>query len=315
METVLEKTGSQEITRFNFFDKEQFEVMQRVCKLFAKSELVPDLYKESKDNPLEKAMANCMIALEIASRIGASPLMVMQNMIIIYGRPSWSSKFLIATVNTCGRFNPLKFKFTNLGKVGKVNYVDYVYNPRTNKKEAAVKEFDGTSIDNIQCVAYTSPKGSNEVLESSPIDIRLAIQEGWYTKNGSKWQTMTQQMLMYRAASFWTSVYAPELSMGMKTEDEIRDIIYIDYEEVDKKEEKKTVIDIDKTGIEKEKETVKNTDEKKVDMKDEKQDENENGKDVKKKEKEIKNDFIIDDKEKETHFNADKNLFTENPPF
>lgn len=315
MEAVLEKTGSQEITRFNFFDKEQFEVMQRVCKLFAKSELVPDLYKESKDNPIEKAMANCMIALEIASRIGASPLMVMQNMIIIYGRPSWSSKFLIATVNTCGRFNPLKFKFTNLGKVGKVNYVDYVYNPRTNKKEAAVKEFDGTSIDNIQCVAYTSPKGSNEVLESSPIDIRLAIQEGWYTKNGSKWQTMTQQMLMYRAASFWTSVYAPELSMGMKTEDEIRDIIDIDYEEVDKKEEKKTVIDIDKTGIEKEKEPVKNTDEKKVEMKDEKKDENENGKDVKKKEKEIKNDVIIDDKGKETPFNADKNLFTENPPF
>mgnify|MGYP000888397888 CR=1 FL=1 len=317
METVLQKTeGSQEITRFNFFDKEQFEVMQRVCKLFAKSELVPDLYKESKDNPLEKAMANCMIALEIASRIGASPLMVMQNLVIIYGKPSWSSKFLIATVNTCGRFNPLKFKFTNLGKVGKVNYVDYVYNPRSNKKEAVMKEFDGTSIDNIQCIAYTSPKGSNEILESSPVDIRLAIKEGWYTKNGSKWQTMTQQMLMYRAASFWTSVYAPELSMGMKTEDEIRDIIDIDYEEVDKKEEKKPVIDIDKTEInEKEKEPVKNTNKKTVEVKEEKKDESKNGKDGKKKEKEIKNDVIIDDKGKEILFGENKNLFTENPPF
>ena len=170
--------------------------------------------------------------------------------------------------------------------------------------------------DNIQCIAYTSPKGSNEILESSPVDIRLAIKEGWYTKNGSKWQTMTQQMLMYRAASFWTSVYAPELSMGMKTEDEIRDIIDIDYEEVEKKEEKKPVIDIDKTGInENKKEPVKNTDEKTVEVKEEKKDENENRKEAKKREKEIKNDVIIDDKGKEILFGENKNLFTENPPF
>ena len=123
-------------------------------------------------------MANCMIALEIASRIGASPLMVMQNLVIIYGKPSWSSKFLIATVNTCGRFNPLKFKFTNLGKVGKVNYVDYVYNPRSNKKEAVMKEFDGTSIDNINVCLHVSK--TNEILESSPVDKGLQLKRMVY---------------------------------------------------------------------------------------------------------------------------------------
>ena len=56
------------IVSFNFFDKEQFDTMQRVCKLFAKSELVPDMYKESPTNPLEKAMANCMIAVETYNR-------------------------------------------------------------------------------------------------------------------------------------------------------------------------------------------------------------------------------------------------------
>lgn len=217
---------------FNFFDPVQFETMQRVCKLFANSELVPDMYKVSEKNPIEKAMANCMIAIEVAQRIGASPLMIMQNMIIIYGRPSWSSKFLVATVNTCGRFNPLQYRFTNLGRIGKVEYTDYVWNDRTRKKDAVVKIFDGTQIDNIQCIAFTTAKGSNDILESSPIDVRLAIQEGWYTKNGSKWQTMTRQMLMYRAASFWTNAYAPELSMGMKTEDELRDIIDVEYEDV-----------------------------------------------------------------------------------
>lgn len=235
---------------FNFFDPVQFETMQRVCKLFASSELVPDMYRaELKPIPVNpdqaklvmaenkaaesKALANCMIAIEMAQRIGASPLMIMQNMVIIYGRPSWSSKFLVATVNTCGRFEPLKYRITNLGKVGKVPYTDYVW--ANGKKSAVTKEYDGTQIDNLQCIAYTCAKSSDEVLESAPIDIRLAIQEGWYTKTGSKWVTMTRQMLMYRAASFWTNAYAPELSMGMKTVEEVQDIIDIDYEDVSEK--------------------------------------------------------------------------------
>lgn len=238
IQKMPQQTG---VVSFNFFDPVQFETMQRVCKLFANSELVPDMYKVSEKNPIEKAMANCMIAIEVAQRIGASPLMIMQNMIIIYGRPSWSSKFLVATVNTCGRFNPLQYRFTNLGRIGKVEYTDYVWNDRTRKKDAVVKTFDGTQIDNIQCIAFTTAKGSNDILESSPIDVRLAIQEGWFTKNGSKWQTMTKQMLMYRAASFWTNAYAPELSMGMKTEDELRDIIDVEYEDVtDRVERTKT---------------------------------------------------------------------------
>lgn len=228
----------------NFFDPTQFETMQRVCKMFASSELVPDMYKASKDNPIEKAVSNCMIAIEIAQRIGASPLMIMQNMVPIYGKPSWSSKFLVATVNTCGRFNPLQYRFTEKGMLGMVDYVDYekewvnTANGKGYYKSKAVqKQFDGQKIMDIECVAYTTAKGSDQVLESSPVSIRLAIQEGWYTKNGSKWQTMTKQMLMYRAASFWTSAYAPELSMGMRTVEEQQDI-YTEFEEVtDVKEE------------------------------------------------------------------------------
>lgn len=217
---------------FNFFDPVQFDTMQRVCKLFASSELVPDMYKVSDKNPIEKAMANCMIAIEIAQRIGASPLMVMQNMVPIYGKPSWSSKFLVATVNTCGRFNPLQYRFTEKSMLGMVDYTDYVWDNASRSKRAVTKQFDGKKVMDIECVAYTTAKGSDKMLESSPVSIRLAIQEGWYTKNGSKWQTMTKQMLMYRAASFWTSAYAPELSMGMKTIEENQDIQDVDYQEI-----------------------------------------------------------------------------------
>lgn len=234
---------------FNFFDPQQFETMQRVCKMFASSDLVPDMYKVSQTNPIEKAMSNCMIAIEIAQRIGASPLMIMQNMVPIYGKPSWSSKFLVATVNTCGRFNPLKYKFTEKGMLGMVDYVDYVWDNNARKKVAVTKQFDGKKIMDIECVAYTTAKGSDNILESSPVSVRLSIQEGWYTKSGSKWQTMTKQMLMYRAASFWTNAYAPELSMGMKTEDEIRDIVDVEFEDVTNVVEKEKADRANKTNI------------------------------------------------------------------
>lgn len=236
---------------FNFFDPVQFETMQRVCKMFSSSDLVPDNYKPNykpipanatpeqiaainleNQEAKNKAVANCMIAIEISMRIGASPLMVMQNMVPIYGKPSWSSKFLIATVNSCGRFEPLQYRFTDKGMLGMVDYTDYVWDGRTNRKQAVQKQFDGKKIQDIECVAYTTKKGSKEILESSPVSVRLAIQEGWYTKNGSKWQTMTKQMLMYRAASWWTSVYAPDLSMGMRTIEEQQDIVDAEYREI-----------------------------------------------------------------------------------
>lgn len=222
-------TGNMGIDLFN---PQFFETMQRVCKMYAHSELVPEMYRISAKNPESKAVGNCMIALEMASRIGASPLMIMQNMNIIYGRPGWSSKFLIATVNTCGRFDPLQFRFENLGKVGKVKYNDFAWDGSKGRNTIVVKEFDGTNLDNWQCVAFTTKRGGDAVLESAPVSILMAIQEGWYTKNNSKWVTMTKQMLTYRAASFWTSAYAPELSMGMKTTDEIMDIVDVEHEVV-----------------------------------------------------------------------------------
>lgn len=204
---VLKVEQNHQVESLNFFNKEQFETMQRIAMVFVNSELVPDMYRISEKNPEKKAMANVLIALEMASRIGASPLMVMQNLYIVYGRPGWASKFLIATVNTCGRYDTLQYKMTNLGKT----------------------KFGNVELDNWECIAYTSMKGSDEVLESSPVSIEMSIAEGWYGKNGSKWKTMPRKMLRYRAASFWTNEYAPELSMGMKTADEIEDI---DFEEV-----------------------------------------------------------------------------------
>ena len=236
--TVL-STRSNGVAQFSFFDPEQFATMQRVAKMFSNSDLVPDMYKVSADNPENKATANCILAIEIANRIGANVLMVMQNLTIIYGKPSWSSKFLIGTINTCGRFDTLKFKFVVLSTIKDYKYQEYETSWNQGKKQVRVvdKVLHGP-IENIQCIAFTTSKGSDELLESSPVSVEMAINEGWYTKKGSKWTTMTRQMLMYRSASFWCSAYAPELSLGMKTEEEIRDIEDITFEDVTEKDTK-----------------------------------------------------------------------------
>lgn len=251
------------IQQFSFFNPEQFATMQRVATMFCNSELVPDMYRVTADNPKEKAIANCIIAIDIANRIGANILMVMQNLVIIYGRPSWSSKFIIATVNTCGRFDTLKYKFNDLGELKDFRYTEYETTwekvEGKNKKTTKVVNKVLTGITkNIECIAYTSAKGSDEVLESAPISVEMAINEGWYTKKGSKWQSMTVQMLMYRAASFWTSAYAPELSMGMKTEDEIRDIEDVTYEDVTESAKKEQAAKANKKEI-----SITDTEEKK----------------------------------------------------
>lgn len=236
----------QPTTSINFFDPKQFEIAQRFGAMFSASGLVPDMYREGKNTTREQAIANCVIALDVATRIGASPLAVMQNLVVIYNKPTWSSTFLISTINACGRFRSLKFKMTNKGMVGKIDY-DERLGGRLERKT-----FDGTKVVNWECIAYTTEKGSDEVLESVPVSVEMAIKEGWYTKPGSKWQSLPQLMLQYRSAAFWARVFAPELSMGIRTQDEAQDIEDAVFEDVttqvehEKREDaNKTEIDID----------------------------------------------------------------------
>lgn len=94
-------------------------------------------------------------------------------------------------------------------------------------------EFAGTK-DDAKCRAYAKELDSGIVLQGSWVSVQLAKDEGWYDKtdrNGkpvSKWRTMPQQMLMYRAAAFFIRAYAPEIAMGMYTTDEAEDFIDVE---------------------------------------------------------------------------------------
>lgn len=208
----------------------KWELQQRKAQAYSSSSLVPVQYRsqvEKKEygkvvgyEPNPSAVANCIIAMNMANRLGADELMVMQNLYIIEGRPSWSSQWNISMVNSCGRFSPLKFKLEDLG-VKEVDYVEYQYNQTTKKREAIQKKI---TIQNFSCVAYATEKSTGETLESAAVTIEMAVKEGWYTKAGSKWQTMPEVMLRYRSASFFSSIYAPELKMGLVTTEEAQDI-------------------------------------------------------------------------------------------
>lgn len=173
--------------RTGMMDLQGFELMQRVGKALAASTLVPQQYQGN--------LPNCLIALEMAQRIGASPLMVTQNLYVVHGRPGWSAKFLIATFNQCGRFTALRFEWS--GERGK---------------------------DSWGCRAWATEKATGEKIIGPLITIDLAKKEGWYAKNGSKWQTIPELMLTYRAAAWMVNTHAPEISMGLNTAEEINDV-------------------------------------------------------------------------------------------
>lgn len=163
-----------------------FESAQRMARLLASSSLVPQNYRDN--------LPDAVIALEMANRIGASPLAVMQNLYIVHGRPAWSSQFLISCVNASGKFSPLRYLQTGV------------------KGE-----------DSWGCIAWAIDL-SGERLESPEVTIGMAKAEGWYSKNGSKWKTMPELMLRYRCATLFARLFAPELTMGIRTDDEVIDV-------------------------------------------------------------------------------------------
>ena len=172
-----------------FDSAEGFELLQRVAHVFCNSTIVPETFRG------QNHMGDAIIAVETAARMHLSPLLVMQNMYIVYGNPAFSSKFLISTFNMCGRFSSIKYK-------------------ETGKK--------GTPTQG--CIAYATEKATGDVIEGPEITLAMADAEGWRKTNGSKWKTMPEQMLRYRAAAFMIRTTAPEILMGFQTIDEVEDI-------------------------------------------------------------------------------------------
>jgi hypothetical protein len=167
----------------SLFHASRYELAERQAERLSKSDLVPKAFQGKAEN--------CLIALELADRMNASAFMVMQNVDIIHGKPGFRALFLIGCFNACGRFEPIGYEHDDQ--------------------------------EGGRCRAVSKVRATGDKVEGPWVSMNMAKAEGWVSKAGSKWQTMPDLMLRYRAAAFMVRTTAPEISLGLPTSDEIID--------------------------------------------------------------------------------------------
>lgn len=181
-------------------DLQAFENAQRIGKILTQSQIIPASYQNN--------LPNVLVALEISARTKISPIIVMQNLNVIKGRPSWSSKYIIAALTSSRVYN-LRYELETKG-------------------ELELKQFNQTKkLPNLACRVLATDRRTGEEREGPWVTMQMAVNEGWYGKTDSKWQTMPEVMIRYRAATFFANVYYPELTVGLNIEDEYAEPVNI----------------------------------------------------------------------------------------
>lgn len=172
------------VTMWN--DAKLYNQSLAMAQTLSKSEIIPQSYKGKP--------ADCLIAIDIANRLGLSPAIVMQNSQIVRGNFTWRGSACKAMIDGCGRYQ--KTRYVYVGEEGKDSYGCYL-----------------EAIDN-----------DGDIIKGVPVTIAMAKKEGWYNKDGSKWQSMCDLMLKYRAAAFFMRTECASIAMGFLTKEEVEDI-------------------------------------------------------------------------------------------
>lgn len=242
----------------DMFTERGFVLANRIAKAYASSDAVPAQFRSHNlkkangeeiwvENP--SAIGNCLVAIEVARAVRMSITAVMQNADMIEGKLRWSGKFVIAAINASGRFTPLRFQMISRGKITAKYKEKTGWNQQARKPIFEEREVE---VDDIECIAWALPRGTPEprlspeqvrqyagrmldlyrdigmpVIESAPVSMRMVVEEGWYGKAGSKWQTgLRTLMFQYRAGSFFGNIHAPDIVMGMgRTSEEEADVV------------------------------------------------------------------------------------------
>ena len=165
-------------------DKKQFDQLLRAANMLSQTSIIPATYQGKPQD--------CFVALEMATRMGVSPLVVMQNMYVVKGKPAWAGQACTMFINSCGKFAQVKHVYT--GEKGTDSRGCYV---------TATRISDGIQVNGVE------------------VTIAMAKAEGW-TSN-TKWRNMPELMLAYRASAFFARVHCPEALMGVQLVDEIYD--------------------------------------------------------------------------------------------
>lgn len=169
----------------SYLDGKELNRIYKNAVILAKSSLLPERYRSKAED--------VMILMDLCSRMGVSLFALANGTYPVHGQIGLNGQFCIALINGSGKFTPLDFVFVN--QMGDKNW---------------------------GCYAIATRRGSGIVCKSATITMQMATDEGWL--RNPKWKTMPEQMLKYRAASFFMRTYCPELTLGMYTTEELEDV-------------------------------------------------------------------------------------------
>ena len=180
----------------SIFDTERMDKVYAFAVKISASTLVPDHYQ---NNP-----PNCFLAMWKAERMGMDFHSFMQVSYVYKGKFGYEAKFVIARLNTSGKFNgPVRWKTEGEIKRNK----DGVVTMESTKK----------------WIAYATYMETGEMIDQS-FELTTAIRNGWTKEATSKWNTMTEEKGQYQSAIFLGRMYAPEVIMDMQTREEVEDV-------------------------------------------------------------------------------------------
>lgn len=159
-----------------------FGQLLKLADIFSKSKLVPAHFQGQPQN--------CFVALQMAYRMELDPMVALQNIYVVSGKPGLSSQLVISLINRSGKLKgPLKFKTEGKGET-------------------------------LSVTAYGTLQDGDDV--SFTVPWSMVVAEGW-TKN-TKYKSMPEVMMRYRAASFLARFTFPEVIIGMHTAEELEDV-------------------------------------------------------------------------------------------
>lgn len=163
-------------------DANAFEHIWRVATAFSGSKMVPAHFQGKPQDTF--------VAIQMALQLQINPLLCLQNVAVINGRPSFSAQFMIGLANSRGPFaGPLTWH----------------------------SEGQGDSLS-VTCQATLAATGE---IVSVNVSMAMAKADGW-TKN-AKYRSIPEQMLRYRSATWLIRLYCPEVTCGMQSTDELKD--------------------------------------------------------------------------------------------
>lgn len=186
-ELVLHKPDRTSTDLAVFSTIEGFEVGQRMAQALSSSNIVPQNFQGQQN------LGSCLIALDLAARMGLNPLVLMRGLYVVHGTPSFSGQFLAALINSSGLYKT-KLKYEQVGEFGKPSF-------------------------GYRCFAYDH---DGDKIFGPAVTMQTAASEGWIAKN-PKWKSIPEMMLKYRAAAWFQRTNCPELTFGIPTREEVED--------------------------------------------------------------------------------------------